>query len=91
MEKKSNYQSIINNDFYDFLKEDWYNAYNHPVALLRFENETRLPWVVETIKNRVGHYAKILDVGCGAGLLANPLACHGFEVTGIDVSKESLL
>lgn len=31
---------------------------------------------------------KILDVGCGGGLLSEPLARIGAEVTGIDASSE---
>jgi len=32
----------------------------------------------------------ILDVGCGAGDYAIPLAEQGYEVTGIDASKERI-
>lgn len=31
---------------------------------------------------------KIVDIGCGGGLLTEPLARIGAEVTGIDASKE---
>lgn len=33
---------------------------------------------------------KVLDVGCGAGLLCEPLARMGAQVTGIDAAEESL-
>ena len=33
---------------------------------------------------------RILDVGCGAGLLSEPLARLGAEVTGIDAVKENV-
>lgn len=33
---------------------------------------------------------RILDVGCGGGLLAEPMARLGAEVTGIDASEESI-
>lgn len=33
---------------------------------------------------------KIIDVGCGGGLMCEPLAALGADVTGIDVSKESI-
>ena len=33
---------------------------------------------------------RILDVGCGAGLLSEPLARLGAEVTGIDAVKENI-
>ena len=40
------------------------------------------------------HFGKrslaILDVACGGGFLANPLAMAGHEVTGIDLSQDSL-
>jgi 2-polyprenyl-6-hydroxyphenyl methylase/3-demethylubiquinone-9 3-methyltransferase len=32
----------------------------------------------------------ILDVACGGGFLSNPLAAAGHEVTGIDLSEDSL-
>ncbi len=47
-----------------------------------------------------GHYSldllgticrgRLLDAGCGSGKYSIPLQMHGFEVTGIDISTESL-
>ena len=91
MERKARNQILINNDFYDFLEDGWYTAYDHPVALLRAENAARLPWIIEAMQKRMGNFAKVLDVGCGAGLLSNPLSLKGYDITGIDLSKESLL
>lgn len=80
----------INNAFYDELKERWHTDNDHPIALLRAENSVRNPWVSATLKKRFQGTCKILDIGCGAGLLANPLAQDGHEVTGIDLSASSL-
>lgn len=91
MERKAADQALINNDFYDHLKDGWYHESNHPVALLRAENQIRNPWIINTINTRIRTFAKVLDVGCGAGFLCNPLAINGHDVTGIDLSKESLL
>lgn len=33
---------------------------------------------------------RVLDVGCGGGLLAEAMAARGAEVTGIDLSREAL-
>lgn len=83
--------SQINNAFYDTLQDDWYTALNHPVALLRQENAIRVPWVAKEIEKVFGNKPqRILDVGCGAGFLTNPLALRGHQVFGIDLSKPSL-
>jgi 2-polyprenyl-6-hydroxyphenyl methylase/3-demethylubiquinone-9 3-methyltransferase len=81
---------LINNAFYDHLQEGWYEAHNHPIALLRAENAVRNPWVLSTINEKLGKKKKILDIGCGAGFLSNTLALAEHEVTGIDLSINSL-
>jgi len=89
MEEQASRQTI-NNDFYEGLEEDWYQAYNHPVALLRAENAIRSPWILEEIEKRISKKTSVLDIGCGAGLLTNSLAQAGHDVTGIDLSESSL-
>lgn len=42
----------------------------------------------ESLKPLAGRHA--LDVGCGAGLLAEPLARLGAEVTGVDAAEETV-
>jgi 2-polyprenyl-6-hydroxyphenyl methylase/3-demethylubiquinone-9 3-methyltransferase len=80
----------VNNAFYDSLGERWYAAEDDPVALLRAEARIHHPWIAERLRARFGTYARVLDVGCGAGFIANRLARDGYEVTGLDASPESL-
>jgi 2-polyprenyl-6-hydroxyphenyl methylase/3-demethylubiquinone-9 3-methyltransferase len=81
----------INNALYDELGDRWYTATDDPVALLRAESRLRTAWVLADLRAQFGDRAlAILDVACGGGLLANPLAQAGHEVTGIDLSKDSL-
>lgn len=80
----------INNAFYEDLGDAWYEDHIHPIALLRAENAARNPWILDQIKKRLGPSQHILDIGCGAGFLANTLALHGHRVTGIDLSARSL-
>lgn len=79
----------VNNDIYHQLGERWYHAKDDPVALLRAEARARNPWVIAEIQKSFAS-ARVLDIGCGAGFLANDLARQGMTVTGFDASPESL-
>ncbi len=81
---------MINNEFYNDLGDEWIHRLDHPVALLRRENAVRTPWVIQEIEQRIAKQVSILDIGCGAGFLSNPLAKMGHTVTGIDLSESSL-
>lgn len=80
----------VNNAIYDALGARWYAAEDDPVALLRAESRLRNPWLLERILTQQGPSARVLDVGCGGGLLANHLARAGLEVHGLDASQDSL-
>ena len=82
----------VDNTIYDKYGDKWYTADDDPIALLRHESKTKLPWVVEKINLHFKSTApnRILDIGCGGGFLSNALAETGFQVTGIDASPESL-
>lgn len=83
-------KNVVNNSFYDALHEEWYERSDHPVALLRSENALRNPWIAEMIQELLGKEAKVLDMGCGGGLLTQFLSDLGHQVTGIDLSASSL-
>jgi 2-polyprenyl-6-hydroxyphenyl methylase/3-demethylubiquinone-9 3-methyltransferase len=81
----------VNNEIYHSYGERWYEAADDPVALLRAEGRARNPWIVSEIRRRLpAGNVRVLDIGCGAGFLANHLAQQGFDVTGIDTSEQSL-
>lgn len=93
MERKTTEQcrvDDINNVFYDDLEEKWYEADDHPIALLRAENAARTPWVIEQIQSHFSNPCTALDIGCGGGFLTNALARVGHRVTGVDLSAQSL-
>ncbi|MEO7425720.1 MAG: methyltransferase domain-containing protein [Fibrobacteria bacterium] len=84
-------RAAINNAFYDGLGDRWYDAHDDPVALLRAEGETKNPWVMDRIQaGLAGRSGSILDIGCGAGFLANALAAAGHFTFGADMSLGSL-
>lgn len=78
--------SKVDNSIYEAYGDKWYTADDDPVALLRAENKAKIPWIME----RLEFPSKILDVGCGGGFLTNELARAGHDVTGVDLSGESL-
>ena len=81
----------VNNAFYDDLGERWHTAQDDPVALLRAEGIAKQKWVESQLSGRSANRSlKILDVGCGAGFLANHLSNLGHHVQGVDFSLNSL-
>ncbi len=84
---------IRNNDYYGNLGDKWYRSHDEPVAFHRAEANFRNPWVISRIHEFYSYRLKkprILDIGCGAGFLANQLARDGFDVTGVDLSQSCL-
>ena len=68
------------------LADVWWDD-SGPLATLHAINPLR----VEYIDNRVSlDGAKVLDVGCGGGILAEALAHRGAQVTGIDLARDNI-
>jgi 2-polyprenyl-6-hydroxyphenyl methylase / 3-demethylubiquinone-9 3-methyltransferase len=78
----------VNNTYFDALADRWYEAWDDPIALLRQETEAKLTWAIPSILRNGA--STVLDIGCGAGFVSNGLAKHGFQVTGVDYSQDSL-
>jgi len=90
--------SIINEEVarFDALGDDWWDP-SGPMAPLHKINPVRIAWLRDMI---AGHFAisgvdpleglTLLDIGCGAGLLAEPLSRMGARVTGLDPAPTSI-
>ncbi|MFL6720796.1 MAG: bifunctional 2-polyprenyl-6-hydroxyphenol methylase/3-demethylubiquinol 3-O-methyltransferase UbiG [Sphingomonas sp.] len=90
--------SIVADEVKQFAAQasDWWDP-DGPEAMLHKLNPVRLKyirdqvdqhWQVDECSRTPLSGKSALDVGCGAGLLAEPLARLGAEVTGIDASPE---
>ena len=88
--RKPRERSEIDNRWYGELGARWYEAEDTPIALLRAESRHRNPWLAGEIARVFGRSVRVLDLGCGAGFLANELAAQGHTVTGLDPTTENL-
>ena len=77
---------------------EWWNPRGKFAPLHRF-NPTRLAFIRETALARFGRDPKavrpfeglrLLDIGCGGGLLSEPMTRLGFAVTGVDASERNI-
>ncbi len=83
--------SAINNAFYSDLGNRWFEGDDHAIALLRAESVIKIAYVRKVLGD-VGLEpgARVLDVACGAGLVALPIAEAGFSVKGIDLAQGAI-
>ncbi|MEM9783455.1 MAG: bifunctional 2-polyprenyl-6-hydroxyphenol methylase/3-demethylubiquinol 3-O-methyltransferase UbiG [Pseudomonadota bacterium] len=82
---------------FETLAADWWNP-NGPHRALHAMNPCRLDWALDQIaahhgldRRRRGWLSglRVLDIGCGGGLMSEPMARLGACVTGIDAAPAS--
>ena len=80
------------------LAEEWWDV-NGKFKPLHMFNPTRIEYITEKIKhhfeirNNKENFLEnlnILDIGCGGGLISEPLSRLGGSVTGIDASEKNI-
>ena len=84
-------------DKFSKLADEWWDPEGKFKPLHKF-NPVRLRYIKDTITKKFGNKSeklplkdiKILDIGCGGGLLSEPLSRLGATVTGIDASDRNI-
>ena len=88
-------------DKFNKLANEWWDN-TGAFATLHHINPLRLNWIEQNVKrgyksadaNKTAESGlsgkKVLDVGCGGGILAESMARRGADVTGIDLGTENL-
>ncbi len=80
------------------LADEWWDVKGKFKPLHLF-NPVRIEYILDNIKihfniqNKKGlllNNLKVLDIGCGGGLISEPLARLGADVTGIDASEKNI-
>jgi 2-polyprenyl-6-hydroxyphenyl methylase/3-demethylubiquinone-9 3-methyltransferase len=72
---------------FDALAARWWDPAG-PMRPLHMMNPVRATWILDRIGQTPG--IRVLDVGCGAGLLSEALAKSGCAVTGLDAAGEAI-
>lgn len=95
------YSSINDQEVKKFseLADEWWKPDGKFKTLHKF-NPSRLEYIIRSIKENFTISTEftqkplkgisILDIGCGGGLLCEPLSRLGADVTGIDASKKNI-
>jgi 2-polyprenyl-6-hydroxyphenyl methylase/3-demethylubiquinone-9 3-methyltransferase len=83
----------INNHMYDELANSWWDE-NGMLHLLKvMVNPWRVPYFAGALRDHFDtdlSHVRLLDIGCGGGVLAEEFARLGCQVTGIDIATESI-
>ena len=87
--KKITIQKDDNKNIFDELSNEWWNETGNFGALHSF-NPIRIKFILNLIEKSIKSL-NILDIGCGGGILCEPLARLGANVTGIDENKKAIL
>jgi 2-polyprenyl-6-hydroxyphenyl methylase/3-demethylubiquinone-9 3-methyltransferase len=70
------------------LAHHWWDAEHTMFGTLHRINPLRLAWIERVAGDRAGK--RVVDVGCGGGILSEALAARGAEVLGIDLGEKAL-
>jgi 2-polyprenyl-6-hydroxyphenyl methylase/3-demethylubiquinone-9 3-methyltransferase len=71
------------------LAAEWWDP-DGPMRPLHRMNPLRVGWIDARIRARFGGPARLLDIGCGAGLAAEALARRGHQVLGLDAAEAAI-
>ena len=80
------------------LAEEWWDV-NGKFKPLHMFNPIRIEYITDKIKNHfkikdgkinILNGLKVLDIGCGGGLISEPMSRLGGTVTGIDASEKNI-
>jgi 2-polyprenyl-6-hydroxyphenyl methylase/3-demethylubiquinone-9 3-methyltransferase len=74
---------------FDALAARWWEA-RGPMRPLHMMNPIRAKWITKRVFARYNPGVRVLDVGCGAGLLSETLAKAGCDVLGLDAAGEAI-
>ena len=85
--------TTVNNQIYDELANTWWDEHEFLHLLKAMVNPWRVPYFQTALTQQYGldlARIRLLDIGCGGGVLTEEFAAMGCQVTGIDTSPKSI-
>ena len=76
-------------DHFSSLANDWWSK-NGKFKILHDIQQIRIKYILEILNKKNLNNIKVLDIGCGGGLVSEGLSKIGACVTGIDFIKENI-
>ena len=76
-------------EVFNKLSEEWWDE-NGKFKVLHQIRQIRIQYILNQFKNKKIKNLDILDLGCGGGLICEPLSRLGANVTGIDFVKNNI-
>ncbi|MBN2115593.1 MAG: 3-demethylubiquinone-9 3-O-methyltransferase [Anaerolineales bacterium] len=86
-------EPAINNRIYDELADTWWDEKAFLHLLKAMVNPWRVPYFKKALTKYYGHdlsKVRLLDIGCGGGVLTEEFARMSCQVAGIDISPRSI-
>lgn len=83
----------INNGIYDELADTWWDENRFLHLLKAMVNPWRVPYFKSALMKHYGQdlsRVRLLDIGCGGGVLTEEFARMGCQAVGIDISPRSI-
>src|ERR1035437_196434 len=85
-------------DRFSAIAAEWWDAAGkfkplhlfNPVRLSFIRDEAARRFGRDTAQRRPFEGLRLLDIGCGGGLLCEPMARLGFQVAGVDASERNI-
>jgi 2-polyprenyl-6-hydroxyphenyl methylase/3-demethylubiquinone-9 3-methyltransferase len=87
----THFETMKETEIFSSLANTWWDE-TGPFKALHAMNPVRIKYILNHIQTHFAEHIqlRVLDIGCGGGLICEPLARLGYTVTGVDQSNNAI-